>query len=74
MLMAMILSISGWSQETVTFGGTSSTSANTSPLPGYYGYHRSAIVYKPEELADMPSTCNITSIAWRMGGYIQCWW
>ena len=65
--MAMILSISGWSQETVTFGGTSSTSANTSPLPGYYGYHRSAIVYKPEELADMPSTCNITSIAWRMG-------
>ena len=66
--MAMILSISGWSQETVTFGGTSSTSANTSPLPGYYGYHRSAIVYKPEELADMPSTCNITSIAWRMGG------
>ncbi|MDY6396027.1 MAG: fibronectin type III domain-containing protein, partial [Bacteroidales bacterium] len=68
MLMAMILSISGWSQETVTFGGTSSTSANTSPLPGYYGYHRSAIVYKPEELADMPSTCNITSIAWRMGG------
>ena len=66
MLMAMILSISGWSQETVTFGGTSSTNANTSPLPGYYGFHRSAIVYKPEELADMPSTCNITSIAWRM--------
>ena len=67
MLMAMILSISGWSQETVTFGGTATTNSNMGPLPGYYGYHRSAIVYKPEELADMPSTCNITSIAWRVG-------
>ena len=66
MLMAMILSISGWSQETVTFGGTATTNSNTGPLPGHYGFHRSAIVYKPEELADMPSACNITSIAWRM--------
>ena len=64
--MAMILSISGWSQETVTFGGTATTNSNMGPLPGHYGFHRSAIVYKPEELADMPSTCNITSIAWRM--------
>ena len=37
MLMAMILSISGWSQETVTIG-TGTLTQDYTPFAGWYNY------------------------------------
>ena len=57
--MAMIIGMSGFAQEAqfVTVGDTTTSSnASQSPLPGYYGYHKSAVMYTSNELSMNPGS------------------
>ena len=67
-LMAMLFVISGFAQGElyVTYGDTTSSSASMSqsPLPGYYGYHKSAIMYTSEELL-LEVGSVITEVSWQ---------
>ncbi|MDD4685352.1 MAG: fibronectin type III domain-containing protein, partial [Bacteroidales bacterium] len=48
-LMAIMFAISGWTQTTVTIGTGTSTSSS-GPIPGYYGYHNSALLFTANEM------------------------
>ncbi|MBR1770247.1 MAG: fibronectin type III domain-containing protein [Bacteroidales bacterium] len=71
MLMAIVLSISGRSQEGdfVDIVGDNSNASGTqfSILPGYYGYHRSVALYLADELEGITSGSAISSIAYKGG-------
>ena len=63
--MAMILGVSGFAQEAlyVTYGDTTNApDMSTCPLPGYYGYHRSAVLYTANELS-LPPGSLVTDLA-----------
>ena len=65
--MAMILGVSGFAQEAlyVTYGDTTNApDMSTCPLPGYYGYHRSAVLYTANELS-LPPGSLVTDLAWQ---------
>jgi hypothetical protein len=65
--MAMIVGMSCFAQEAqYAFVGdtTSSSNASQCPLPGYYGYHKSAVMYTAEELLLTPGSL-ITDLAWQ---------
>ncbi len=65
LLIAVFLSISGYSQETITIG-ESTLNTNKGVLPGYYGYHYSAVMYPTDELEGLSSGASITSIAYQV--------
>ena len=64
-LLALFLSLCGFSQQTITIGeGTYSTGSCV--LAGYYGYHYSAIMYTLEDLEGISSGASITSIGYEV--------
>ncbi|MBQ9254274.1 MAG: fibronectin type III domain-containing protein [Bacteroidales bacterium] len=71
MLMAIVLSLSGFSQDgelvEIIGSNTSASGTNQSVLPGYYGFHRTVTMYLADELGDMTSGSSITSISYHGG-------
>ena len=66
MLTAIILALSGFSQdgETITIGNGTTSNAG-SLLPGWYGWHRNVTMYTAEELAELSAGSSITGLAWQ---------
>ncbi|MBQ9312968.1 MAG: hypothetical protein IJ213_08000, partial [Bacteroidales bacterium] len=68
--MAIVLSLSGWSQldtyDSVTVQESGSTQGNGSAIPGWYGYHKSVLTYVSEELEGLTPGSAITGLAFNI--------
>lgn len=63
MLMALLMSVSGWAQVECRVGDSTSSSYSV-PLYGYYNYSISQSLYTAEEMINVP-TGTITSLSYR---------
>ncbi|MBR1774694.1 MAG: fibronectin type III domain-containing protein, partial [Bacteroidales bacterium] len=65
-LLALLLAISGWAQNELIVGEDYTTTYQSTPVPGYFGWHWYAVLYTEDELSSMPSGSTITSIAYNV--------
>ena len=65
LLIGILMCLSGFSQQTITIGESTSSSSSCI-LPGYYGFHYSAVMYSLEDLEGLTSGASITSIAYEV--------